>query len=196
MGRQQPHNGVFGPEDYNQPTEPLERVVPPVQIPPIYSQQSAVPAQQSTIYTQPEPSPAYPYAAPSHAQVYPVLPPETRYAPETQRPPGGQGRYRRTRRRKSPLPALAGLVFFLIQLILLGRVACMFLSVSATNIWLALLFATSDLLAWPARWLASHLNLSLLAGTQLLVYMEFLVIILAYGLFARLLVRFLKFVMN
>jgi hypothetical protein len=66
------------------------------------------------------------------------------------------------------------------------------LSVSATTPWYGLLVTTSDLLIWPARQLASAINTSVLAGTQLLVYLEFLLSILIYGLLARLLVRLLN----
>jgi hypothetical protein len=66
------------------------------------------------------------------------------------------------------------------------------LSVSATTPWYALLVTTSDLLIWPARQLAGAINPSVLAGTQLLVYLEFLLSILVYGILARLLVRLLN----
>jgi hypothetical protein len=84
------------------------------------------------------------------------------------------------------------LFLVLVQLVLLARALCLLFGVQSTTLWLALLFAAGDLFVQPARWLAANINLSLLAGTQLLVYLEFLVAILAYGLLSRLLTLLLR----
>jgi hypothetical protein len=99
-------------------------------------------------------------------------------------------------RHRSLIPGLVGFLSLLVQLVLLGRVVCMLLSITAKTPLLALLFAASDLFVWPARWLAANITISLLAGTQLLTYLEFLLSILAYGLFSRFLVRLLKIMLD
>jgi hypothetical protein len=82
--------------------------------------------------------------------------------------------------------------FVLVQLVLLARVVCLLFGVQNTALWLTLLFAAGDLFLWPVRWLAENINLSILAGTRLLTYLEFLVAILGYGLLSRLLTPLLR----
>lgn len=186
----------FGPEDYSDTTEPVARVVLPPPVVPTYAGGAApdawtVPAPQPAVRPFPgEVAPDYPYAQPQAP--YPVLPPPLkRYRGQ---PPGGSPSVYRPARRlhRSPIPGLVRLAFFLIQLALLARVVCMFVNVQITSPWLALLFAASDLFVQPIRWLAANINLSVLAGTQLLVYLEFLLAVLLYGLVSRLLVRLLR----
>jgi hypothetical protein len=185
MGRQQSQNSIFEPDDYGQPTEPLPRIVFPVQPTSTYPMGSlpvggpTVPTPQVSAYPSPLDTPL---PATYQPQVYPVLPPVHQPA--------------RSGKRRSPLPGLVGWCFVLVQLVLLARVVCMLLGITATRPWFSLLFAVSDFFVWPVRWLAANINLSVLAGTQLLIYLEFLLIILAYGLFSRLLVRLLKVWLN
>lgn len=80
----------------------------------------------------------------------------------------------------------------LVQLVLLVRVICLLFGVVATTLWLHLLFVAGDVLVEPLRWFAANINIAPLAGTQLLIYLEYLVAILAYGIFSRLLVGLLK----
>lgn len=203
MGRQL-HNARFKSDDYDAPTEPVEGVL----WPPYANSPSAggdpfiIPAAQPDARPIPQDaSPVYgypPQQAPQPAQ-YPVLPPpplKNYYG----QPPGGaaplsQPVYPR-RRHRSIIPGLVGLFFLLVQLTLLVRVVCMLFNVQNTTLWLTLLFATSDLFVQPARWLAANINVSILAGTQLLVFLEFLLAALAYGILSRLLVRFLKVLLN
>lgn len=84
----------------------------------------------------------------------------------------------------------------LMQLVLLARVVCMLFNIQNTTLWLTLLFAASDLFVLPMRWLAANINLAFLAGTQLLILLEFLLAALVYGILSRLLVRLLKALLN
>jgi hypothetical protein len=72
----------------------------------------------------------------------------------------------------------------------------MLFGIQGTAPWFALLLATGDLLVQPVYWLAANINLSLLAGTPILPYLAFLVAILAYGLFSRLLTLLLRVLLN
>jgi hypothetical protein len=204
MGKKQAQQyTAFGPGDYNQPTEPMEPIVllPPIEPTyPImgswYPDAQNVPAPHA--HTRPFPheyEPARPYAQSPAAPVYPVLSPAP---PKKQRglPPGGAAPVyqpmRVSKRHRSPVPGLVGLCLFLVQLALLARVVCMGLGIAATTFWLSLLFRASDLFVEPLRWLAADINFAPLAGTQLLIYLEFLLAIIAYGIASRLLVGFLK----
>lgn len=200
MWKQRSQNKPFGPKDYEMPTEPVERIVLPQPAVPTYAggpypDAWTVPAPQTA--TRPFPSemaPDYPYAQPQVP--YPVLPPPLKKY-RGQPPGGAQPVYQPARKsRRSLIPGLVMLAFFLIQLALLARVLCMIVNVQLTSPWLILLFAASDLFVQPIRWLAANINLSVLAGTQLLLYLEFLLAVLAYGLVSRLLVRFLKALLN
>ena len=204
MRRQKARNKPFKPEDYNATTEPVERVVlPSYPYPaPTYLDGDAlnVPAAQS--YARPAPDEAYPYYQPPQYAVYPVYPvlpdaPNKKYrgSPPGGSPPAPQPA-RQRRAHRSPLPGLVGLCLFLVQMVLLARVGCLLFNVQDTTLWLALLFAAGDLFVEPLRVLAANINLSVLAGTQLLTILEFLVAILAYGLLSRILVRLLKMLLN
>lgn len=194
MSKKQSQNTAFGVGDYDQPTEPLEEIVLPQQAAPTYTVEGSYPDSLTVPSTQ-KIQFAYPsYQAPS-SPVYPVLPPpplkKYRGYPPGGSPPISQPA-RVAKRHWSPLPGLVGLFFVLVQLLLLARVLLMLFSVAATALWLNLLVLTSDWFVGPFRWLAANINLSLPIGTDLLNYLEFLLAILAYGIFSRLLVRLLK----
>lgn len=199
MGRQQSQNDPFGLNDYDQPTEPMERIVFPVQTRPGYppdNSQPPAPFAPASTYPYPpqENWPAFPYAAPQ----YPILPaaPGGTYSGESGKASPSYKAQRTRRYRRSPVPGLVGLLFVLAQAVLLGRVLCLFFSVNPTSPWLGLLFTVSDFLVWPASRLAANIKFSLLQGTQLLLSLEFLLSILAYGLVSRIVVRILKMLLN
>jgi hypothetical protein len=98
--------------------------------------------------------------------------------------------------RRSPIPGLVWFFLFLVQLVLVARIICVLFGVQTTTAWLTLLVAASDLCVLPVRWLAANINLASLTGTELLVILEFLVALVAYGIFSRLLVRLLKMLYN
>lgn len=194
MGKQKSQDSVFGLGDYDQPTEPVERIVLPVQVPSAYPPGSlAVPSAQYGMH------PFQQEALPYQQAAYPVLPspPMQKYYGQ---PPGGSttayAPVSNRRPRRSRIPGLLILLCVFIQAVLLARVVCMLLNITATTFWLQLLYGVSDLFSWPARWLVANINVSVLAGTQLLIYLEFLVTILAYGFLSRLLVRFLRYLLN
>lgn len=203
MRKKQAQNRPFRPSDYNDPTEPLEAVELPLYLGPqnavdgAYPVATTVPAPQPNVVLPPTDAlPAYPYYQPPQG-AYPVLPPPPlkKYRGS---PPGGSpwsydyDRVPRRRRRRSALPGLVRFVLVLVQLVLLTRALCMLFGVQSTATWLTLLFSAGDLFVQPARWLAANINLSVLAGTQLLVYLEFLAAILAYGLLSRILTLLLR----
>ena len=205
MRKKQAQNKPFQPSDYNEPTEPLEVIELPFYGDPSYvmgdgfSVATTVPATQPALRLPPtDVLPAYPEHQPYPA-AYPVLPPLPRKKYRGS-PPGGYTplpeRAPARRRWRSPLPGFVRLLFVLVQLVLLARVVCLLFGVQSNTLWLTVLFAAGDLFVQPVSALAANINLSLLAGTQLLLYLEFLVAILAYGLFSRLLALLLRALLN
>ncbi len=190
MGKKQ---AQFGSKDYNQPTEPVERIVLPQPLEPTTPVAGWYPEAWNT--------PGYQVAVRPYSQApaYPVLPqaPFRRYHGQ---PPGGAAPAydygRAHRRHHTPLAGLVKFCFVLVQLTLLARVVCMVLGVTVTSLWLSLLFFASDLFILPMRWLAASVNIGPLAGTSLLIYLEFLLAIIAYGIASRLLVGLLKFLFS
>lgn len=190
MRRQQPQDSSFEEiDEHNEPTEPMMPVViapiAPTQVngtaqPPAYPYLPPAPVKKkkhdgqrpaggAAVSPWPPTSPAYP--------VYPVLP----ASPTKQVQP-----------RQSPLPALVGMFFVGVQLLLLVRFMLKLLSVSSNARWLSLVYDVSDFFVFPFRLLLQNTALSL--SVSLEVYT--LLAILVYGLFSRILVRFLKALLN
>ena len=188
--------------DYNDPTEPLEAIALPLYIGPPYTGDDAFPGAT----TVPAQLAGNPVACNLLTRIISRLRPRILYyhlrhsknivAIRQEDRRLSLSAYLRAGRRRSPLPGLVRLCFVLVQLILLARALCLLFGVQNTTLWLTLLFASGDLFVLPARWLAANINLSVLAGTSLLVYLEFLVAILAYGLFSRLLALLLRALLN
>ena len=146
--------------------------------------------------------PAIPFAPlPETPGVYPVLP-ASPLRHSNGCPPGGtgfageQGRSGRGQSRYSSAPIVVGALFVVAQLILLVRVVLMLFGVPASNILVELVYAGGTLLAWPLRLLLEHVHLPAQIGTDLTGYLAALLAILVYGVLARVLVRFLKALLN
>jgi len=205
MGREKSQNTPFKLGDYNEPTEPVERIILPPYANAMYGATGFSPDALTVPAPQPDERPvpqgglpAYPSPSYQRPAVYPILPeaPLKRYRGI---PPGGAARYAQPmrKRRRSMIPGLVGFFLLLVQLVLLVRAVCILFGIQNTTTWLTLLFAASDLFLQPVRLLAANVNLSLLAGNpQLLTILELLVAVLAYGIFSRLLVRLLRVLFN
>ncbi|HLI71078.1 MAG TPA: hypothetical protein VKV19_15070 [Ktedonobacteraceae bacterium] len=197
--------------DYSQPTEPVESVgLPPTA--PVYPGGGWSPDSATVPAPHPKTRPMSPgmmqpppYMAPYPTAAYPVLPPPP-YKKYRGTPPGGAAidypdypdypLVRLSRWRRSPLPGLVGAFFVLVQLMLLVRVGCILFNVQSAAPWFTLLVAASNLLVSPMHWLVAKINLTSMEGIQLFTDLEYLLAILAYGLFSRLLVRLLRAVLN
>ena len=146
--------------------------------------------------------PARPYAAlPETPGSYPVLPP----APVINgkgRPPGGatfsgdRAQPLRSHSRNSSVPTFVGVLFVVAQLILLARVVLLLFGVPNTNVAVELVYAGGALFAWPLHLLLTHVNLPAQIGGDLINYLAALISILLYGVMARIVVRFLKALLN
>lgn len=191
MKRRQPQEDSYFEEidEHNQPTEPMMPVViapfAPTQIngtvqPPAYPYLPPAPVKKKKQdgyrpaggAAPSSPAPTFP-ASP----VYPVLP--VKPAKQAQR-------------KQNPIPALVGLFFVAVQLLLLVRFMLKLLNVSGNAKWLSLVYEISDLFVFPFRLLLQNTALSVPISVE--VYT--LLAILVYGLFSRILVRFLKALLN
>ncbi len=194
-------------DEHNAPTEPMSAVIlSPHSVP-----TSTMGGNSS--YTVPAPlppelpfpqngQPVVPYASlPETPGVYPVLPPSP-LVNRNGRPPGGAG-YSGQKARPlgsqpsySAFPTFVGMFFVLAQLILLARVILLLFGVPTSNVLIELVYAGGALLAWPLRLLLEHINFLAQTGGDLINYLAALITILVYGVLARVLVRFLKALLN
>lgn len=197
MRRQQPQKDSYSEDmdEHNQPTEPMMPVViapfAPTSAsgatqPPAYPYLPPAPVKknkQNGHYPAggaPASSPAQMYPTPPASQatsVYPVLP--ARQAKQAQP-------------RQSPVPPFVGVFFVAVQLLLLVRFMLKLLNVSGNAKWLSIVYDISDVFVFPFRLLLQNTALALPVGVE--VYT--LLAILVYGLFSRILVRFLKALLN
>jgi hypothetical protein len=208
MGRQRSHNDSGELDEHDQPTEPaLPVVLPPLSptipygVPTVANENIPAPSPHERPFPYqdvPYSNSAYPpYAVPSGAPVYPVLPP----VPHSQggRPPGGAapgypvgaGSNAPTigsRARRSSLPLLVGMFFVLVQLLLLVRFILMLLTFPASTTWVGTIYTLSSVFVLPFRLPLQSVAPGLPSSIELYT----LLAILIYGLLSRLLVRFLK----
>ncbi len=193
-------------DDHNSPTEPMSAII---------LSPHSVPASSMggySSYTIPAPlppelpfpqngQPDAPYSSLIEKPgVYPVLP-QAPIGHGKSRPPGGAG-FSGARAiplrepHSSAFPSFVGMLFVLAQLILLARVILLLFGVPASNMLVELVYAAGALLAWPLRLLVEHINFLAQFGGDLIGYLSALIAILAYGVLARILVRFLKALLN
>ncbi len=93
---------------------------------------------------------------------------------------------------RSRIPTLVGTFFVIVQLLLLARFLLKLLSIAGNTGWVSIVYTVSGLFVFPFRLLLQNMSLSLPVSVE--VYT--LLAILVYGLFARILVRFLKALLN
>lgn len=216
MGRKQPRDIRFEEYDeHNQPTEPMSQII----LTPFSSPSGVSGAPGTTTVPVPQPDEqAFPpqsgngFLAPGSSSrsrvspAYPFLPAGPGYG-RNGRPPGGAypmypvdveqpAKKRRTAPRRSVFPAVVGLFFVLVQLLLLVRVVLQFLGQPDNLWWAGLIYKISDIFVLPLRLLLQNVNVAVIAGTDLYNYLLFLVAILIYGLISRILVRFLKAILH
>ena len=213
MGREQPQDKRFEEfDEHNQPTEPMPQVIlTPFSPPTPASGGATLPAPQPDEQAF-SPQSGNGFLAPGSSNrsrispAYPFLPTTPGYG-RNGRPPGGAypiyaddveqpAKKRRTTTRHSSFPALVGLFFVLVQLLLLVRVVLQLLGQSGSILWVALVYNVSNVFVLPLRLLLKNVNIPLIAGTDLYNYLLVLFAILLYGLISRILVRFLKALLN
>ena len=144
------------------------------------------------------------------APIYPVLPPASKNVKKSKRPaggaipdypvqpagivgtPGANKPVSPTHHRPSALPALVGLFFVMVQLLLLLRFVLRLLNFSGNALWTAIIYAISGIFVLPFRLLLENINFPI--PNTLEIYT--LIAILVYGLLSRLIVRLLKAILR
>jgi hypothetical protein len=196
-------------DEHNQPTEPMPRFVLSPSSPTIPNEEplledptipmpvpSEQPFPQQQVSNVPPSPPAYnPAPAP-----YPYLPPAPaisvgdRLAGGTVpgQPGKTRGSVKTTQIRRSRIPLLVGLLFVAVQLVLLMRVVLNLINLTAGSGWVDSIYIVSGIFVMPFRQLFMNVNLPIPISMQ--VYT--LLAILVYGLLSRILVRFLKMLLN
>lgn len=98
--------------------------------------------------------------------------------------------------RRSPIPNLVGACFVVIQMLLLVRVLLLLFNVSSASPLAEVCYAASGVFALPFRTLFEHIQPIAHLGSGVIAYLAPLVAILVYGVISRILVRFLKALLN
>ena len=200
-------------DEHDSPTEPMSAIIlSPYSVPaPSPGGGNGMERYGSSTIPAPQPPavpfphngrPAAPFTSPPETPgVYPVLP-ASPLSHGNGRPPGGADfagqkvRPLRAQPRHSSIPTVVGALFVAAQLILLMRVVLSLFGIPAGNILVELVYAGGTLLAWPLRLLLGNLHLPSQIGGELMGYLAALIAILVYGVLARVLVRFLKALLN
>ncbi len=189
-------NGAKPIDEHDQPTEPINFTVSPY-APTVTSDDPApdaptMPAQAGRPFPQQQVPPQAPLIG-----AYPFLPP----APNKQNgndgntvggmaPPENAGTVARSsiKKRRRLFPALVGLVFVVIQLLLLARFVLSMIRLWDGIAWVNVFYSLTSILIWPVQVLLQQIPLPFAVNIEI----STLLAILLYGLFSRILVRCLK----
>lgn len=205
MRRRHPQDKYFAERDeHNQPTEPMAQVIlspssfrGPNGGVSIDSEEIPVPEPREQPFPQQNVPALKPLGQTPEAFAHPFLPPTPasgngrRPADRTNSAPAPSRKARRPQPKRSPIPALVGLFFVIVQLLLLVRFALKLIAAYDNNAWVNIIYGISDFFILPFRLLFQNAAFSL-GGVE--VYT--LLAILIYGLLTRILVRFLKAILN
>ncbi len=195
-------------DDHNQPTEPMPRFVissyPLAGVNGNYAPEQTIPVSQS--YAQPymgQYAPGF-VPAPYPGQYMPgfvpipsaqpgAYPPQTGnypYLPQNSVHPAMPDPSEKVQHKQqySPIPALVGMGFVLLQLLLLARLAVRLINLSTALPWVGMLYALTAMFVMPFSALLQQFSLTFPANIE--VYT--LLAVFAYGLLSRLLVRCLR----
>ena len=184
-------------DEHDAPTEPLMPVIltpaaatiADEMIPTPMPHERPFPVQQAA-------PPFFPYASarPSPA-VYPVLPPAPVNIRGSGRPPGGSKRTVQAipaQVKHSSLPLFVGIFFVGVQLLLLVRFMLKLIALDGSTAWVGIVYAISGVFVLPFRLLLQNIGLPIPVAFEIYT----LLAILMYGLLSRILVRFLKALLN
>jgi hypothetical protein len=184
MRRHQPQDSHFDEiDEHDAPTEPMM----PIAIAPFLRTQAGSTDQPAQ----------YPYLPPAQVK---------RNGHGRQRPPGGAPPSaaspvypvlaarpaKQAQPKRSTIPTFVGTFFVIVQLLLLMRFLLKLMSMPGNGGWVSIVYTISGLFVFPFRLLLQNMALSLPVSVEVFT----LLAILVYGLFSRILVRFLKALLN
>ncbi len=172
-------NSAASPDEGTIPApQPQERPFPQEPGPSIPAQQSPHPSSPNGAYPYLPPAPVIPKRKKGRrgGEAIPVQPAN----PGKQTPSGIA--------RRSPIPALVGLCFVGVQMLLLVRFILKLINLPVSALWVGALYGTSDLFLWPFHAIVQQVTLPIPNNIEVWT----LLAILLYGLLSRFLVRLLK----
>jgi hypothetical protein len=199
-------------DDFEQPTEPMSQVfLAPFSAPtyqagtPVDRQGVPMPQLDERPFPQSGAAPVAAFNRPlGTPTVYPVLPPAP---PDSRkgRPPGGApplilpGKpeaFVPRKPRRSSFPVLVGLFFVAVELLLLLRLVFQLTGLTDNSVWVGLVNTISTVFLLPFLLLLENVKIPLIYGTEL--YSDLLIVfaLFVYGFLSRILVRFLKALLN
>jgi hypothetical protein len=197
--------------EFEEPTESMSQVYLPTYSTPTFqagalTDRNDVPAPQMDERPFPKSS-AHPVEisrSPATLPVYQVLPPTSPEGHNSRSPggvtpyvhPGKPDAFVRHKTRRNPFPALVGLFFLVVELVLLLRLLFLLFGAQTSNVWVAFVYTVSTFFLLPFFLILENVKIPLLNGTEL--YSDLLIVcaIFVYGLLSRILVRLLKALLN
>jgi hypothetical protein len=189
-------NGAEGINEHNQTTEPFDFGVSPYaptvtgnRLPPDTPPIAMVrPGSQQQVPAQPPLIGAYPFLPPvPMRQNEKAASPVGSITPQNDRTSIAGGR--KTQRL---FPALVGLCFVILQVLLLANFALMMFGKWDNMFWVNVLYLVSDIFIWPVQALVHLLPAQISISTQIVT----LLAILLYGMISRIVVRCLKLLLR
>ena len=199
-------------DDFEQPTEPMSRVFLSPYSAPTY--QAGTPVDQQGVPTpqldeRPFPKSGAvpvevfnrPLGAPPIYPVLPSAPPEHhRGRPAGGAPPtilpGKSEAFAPRKPRRSSFPIWVGLFFVAVELILLLRLVIQLTGLTDNSAWVGLVNTISTVFLLPFLLLLQNVKIPLIYGTELYSNLLIVFALFVYGLLSRVLVRFLKALLN
>ncbi len=192
-------NGAEEFDEYNQATEPFDFGVSPYaptvtgdRLPPETPPIAMVrPGSQPQAATPPPLIGAYPFLppAPVHSNGKSAVPAGGIAPPQ---PGSASASVVASRRLRKVFPALVGLCFVVIQVLLLVSFGLKMVGQWDSTLWANVLYVISDIFIWPVQTLVQQLPLPFSISTQIVT----LSAILLYGVIARIVVRCLKLLLH
>jgi len=197
--------------DFEQPTEPMSRVyLPPYSTPTfqtgIVTDQNVIPAPQLDEVPFPKSGtnpidisgmsaipPMYPILSPAGPDICngrsPGLVQPDRYAAEPEA-------YRKRKTRRSSFPAVVGLFFLAVEFLLLLRLIFSLLGTPISHMWVRIVYTLSTFFLWPFFLLLQNVKIPLIYGTEFYSVLIIVGAILIYGFISRIVVGFIKALLN
>jgi len=197
--------------DFDEPTEPMSQVFLPSNSAPTFqtgisTDWHALPAPQLDDVPFPK-SGTHPVdvsglsAIPPMNPILPPAPPESRNgrSPEVVPPQVHAGKpdsFVQRQTKRSSFPALVGLFFVAVEFLLLLRLLFSLFGAPISNMWVAFVYTVSTFFLLPFFLLLENVKIPLINGTEFSSDLIIVGAIFVYGFLSRILVRFLKALLN
>jgi len=197
--------------DFEEPTEPMSQVFLPNYAAPTF--QSGISPDRNAIPSPPLDEVPFPKSGTDPTDrsgmsgvspIYPILQPaipdsRNGWSPGVAPPDNYTGKpdtFMPHQTRKSSFPTVAGLFFLAVEILLLLRLVFSLFGAPISNLWVGFVYTVSTFFLLPFFLLLENVKIPLINGTEF--YSDLLIVcaIFVYGVISRILVRFLKALLN